>query len=259
MELKKESEKKYLPSELHFPWVALDLQWLDLPVIDWPDLNRRSLEWNFLKELGVREVPLLERLIDRIETEHRKQEKTPLKDYQIPLALRFFAEHFSEHYSKQWKSNPLKKPFLPSLIPQLRPNQTGDEEQQQQQQVTLLTPPNVFKGLFSSPATREIISFSSDGGPLCPSLLPEVVRCFSPFVDLKHLGVENRPSISVAFQLLLKHRDVLLTRRSAPRLFAYLNQLDGLNQKFIQQLSTLSFIPHPSKFFASLLSLALEQ
>ena len=252
MELNKDSPtRKYLPQQLHFPWVALDLQWMDLPVIDWPELNRRSLEFSFLKELGVREVPLLTTLIERIDEEHRKQKDALSKDYSLPLSLRFLGEHFSEHYSKQWKSNPPKKPFLPSLLPQLKKTEEVRE-------MTLLLPSQVFKG---SSFFRERLMkiFLLDGGPLCPSLFPEVIRCLNPFLNLKHLGVENRPSISVAFDILMKNRDVLLNIQSAPRLFAYLNGLDGLNQKFIQHLSTLSFIPHPSEslFFFSLLSLRM--
>ncbi|CAF5093161.1 unnamed protein product, partial [Rotaria socialis] len=71
----KENTRKYAPQDLHFPSVAIQLQWTTLPIIDWHDIDARSSEYAFLKEIGVREVPDLQKLIDRIIEEHNEQKK----------------------------------------------------------------------------------------------------------------------------------------------------------------------------------------
>lgn len=132
----KDSTRKYAPQDLHFPSVAIRLQWTTLPIIDWPEIDSHSREYAFLKEIGVREVPDLSRLIERISEEHQKKNK----EYTIPLALRFFAEHYQQHYSKLWKTAKIKRPFLPSYSPTKK--------------IVLSLPDEVFKGkifdLFSS-------------------------------------------------------------------------------------------------------------
>ena len=128
--------RRYIPRDLHFPLVASRLEWTNLPIIDWPDIDPRSREYAFLKEIGVKEVPELYKLIGRIQQEHDKQSKK-INEYKIPVALTFFAEHFQQHYSKLWKDAQIKVPFLPS----------STSEMNSPSEVILLTPNNVFKGL----------------------------------------------------------------------------------------------------------------
>jgi hypothetical protein len=78
---------------------------------------------------------------------------------------------------------------------------------------------------------------------LCPSLLPQVVQCFSQYFHIGLIGVKHRPSLPIAFQILIERRNELLTVESAPNMFAYLNKLDGLSRTFIDKISKLSFIP----------------
>jgi hypothetical protein len=113
--------------------VATQLQWPSLPIIDWHDIDPRSREYAFLKEIGVREVPLLQRLIDRIIEEHNDQKKKVIHDYQLPIALGFLAENYQQHYSKLWKTAKIKRPFLPS-------SSTSKT-------IILSLPDEVFKGL----------------------------------------------------------------------------------------------------------------
>ena len=47
----------------------------------------------------------------------------------------------------------------------------------------------------------------------------------------------------MAFSTLMERRNDLLTVESASKYFSYLNQLDGLNKTFIQNLSNIQFIP----------------
>jgi hypothetical protein len=85
-------------------------------------------------------------------------------------------------------------------------------------------------------------------GPLCPSLLPDVVRCFSQYFDIGLLGVKHRPPLSLAFDILMEKRKELLTAETATKYFSYFNKLDGLNRTFIQRISTTPFIPLPGLF-----------
>ncbi|CAF3568101.1 unnamed protein product, partial [Rotaria sp. Silwood2] len=111
----KESTRKYAPQNLHFPSVAIQLQWSTLPIIDWHDIDPRSSEYAFLKEIGVREVPDLQKLIDRIIEEHNEQKKKSNNEYKLPIALGFLAENFQQYYSQLWKAARIKRPFLPSM------------------------------------------------------------------------------------------------------------------------------------------------
>lgn len=130
--------QRFIPRNLHFPAVASRLDWKTLPIIDWPDIDPRSREYAFLKELGVQDVPDLKKLIDRIIEEHQQQSKKK-DEYKLPLALTFLAEHFQQHYYKTWKDLRIKSPFLPSVIPI---SKTPNE-------VALLAPTHVFKGYLS--------------------------------------------------------------------------------------------------------------
>ena len=130
-------KRKYIPHELHFASIANRLQWKTLPIIDWIDIDTRSQEYSFLKELGVKEVPDLHKLISRIDEEHNNGTKTKV-DYKLPKSLVFFAEYFQEHYSKLWKNVNIKIPFLPSSLP----------DENRSTEVILTTPDIVFKGLF---------------------------------------------------------------------------------------------------------------
>ena len=114
---RKESTRKYAPQDLHFPSVAIRLQWMTLPIIDWHDIDPRSREYAFLKEIGVREVPDLHLLFDRIVEEHTEQLRINVDEYKIPRALEFLAENFQQYYSKLWKAAKIKRAFLPSYSP----------------------------------------------------------------------------------------------------------------------------------------------
>jgi hypothetical protein len=135
--LNEERKHKYKPCELHFPWIANELEWNDLLILDWFDIDQHSQEYSFLKELGVKEVPDLNKLIQRIDEEHRNKSKL-VNEYKLPNALTFFAQHFQQHYSKLWKNLNIKIPFLPSTSPLVS----------RSTEVILTTPEFVFKGLF---------------------------------------------------------------------------------------------------------------
>lgn len=108
------------------------MQWSTLPIIDWQDIDPRSREYAFLKEIGVREVPDLQKLIDRVIEEHNEQMKKLKGEYKLPIALGFLAENFQQHYSKLWKTAKIKRPFFPSYSPS--------------KGLVLSSPEEVFKG-----------------------------------------------------------------------------------------------------------------
>jgi hypothetical protein len=129
---------KYKGNELHFPSVGQGLQWNTLLILDWTNIDSRSREYSFLKELGVKEVPDLKKLILRINEEHQNQPKT-IANYKLPKSFTFFVEHFREHYSKLWNNSNIQIPFLPSVFPSTS----------QSDNVILTLPQSVFKGFIS--------------------------------------------------------------------------------------------------------------
>ncbi|CAF1063458.1 unnamed protein product [Didymodactylos carnosus] len=129
----KEAARKHVPCDLHFPSVASRLQWPTLHIIDWYDIDPHSREYAFLKEIGVREVPELYKLIDRIVQEHNDGPKAR-NEYKLPIALGFLAENFQLYYSKLWKTANIRRAFLPSYCPDVNT------------EVALSTSDFVFKG-----------------------------------------------------------------------------------------------------------------
>ncbi|CAF1508202.1 unnamed protein product [Adineta steineri] len=221
---RKETTRKYIPRELHFSSVAIRLQWSTLPIIDWLDINPNSSEYAFLKEIGVQEVPNLEKLITQIIQEHNveKRKQNSNGKYQIPLALHFFAEKFQQYYFSSWKMETIGKcRFLPSYLPgkTIDENINGD--------VILSAPDEVFKFV----------------NPLCPSLLPEVINLFQKYLSISSLSIRDHPTLSKAFDILMEKKTNFLTKQSAPHIFAYLNGLEGLNGAFIKKVSKHNFIP----------------
>jgi hypothetical protein len=209
----KETARKYAPEDLHFPSVAIQLQWSTLPIIDWQDIDPRSREYAFLKEIGVREVPDLHKLIDRIIEEHDQQKKKLIHEYKLPIALKFLAENFQQFYSKLWKTAKIKRPYLPSYSPT--------------KAIILALPDEAFK----------------DESPLCATVLPDVVQLFEEHFNIALLGVKDRPTLTIAFDILMEKKVEILNVQSAPRIFAYMNELDGLSRPLIERVSKLAFIP----------------
>jgi hypothetical protein len=244
---------KYLPEDLHFPSVGIELEWLTLLIIDWPDIDPCSDEYAFLKEIGVRQVPDLHKLIDRIVEEHndeqRRQPNTTPAEYKIPVALRFLVTNFLQHYSRFRDKYKIENPFLPSYYSAKLFDKNGNKKNTE---IVLLTPDNVFKGLFlfncNSFITEYYSCLSLDESPMCATLLPEVTKLLTSHFDVSLIGVKQRPTLTIAFDNLMKKRDEILTAKSAPTLFAYLNGLDGLTKVFIESISKLAFIPLQGSF-----------
>ena len=214
--------------ELHFPSVALELQWPSLLIIDWFDIDPHSAEYAFLKEIGVREVPDLSELLDRLVEQHR-----PGTEYQLPIELCFFAEHFQSDYSTLAHLSECQRDFLPSTWPG-------------QSQVVLFSPANTFTGQlnrFDSVVELNVV-FDLELSPLCPTLLPVVTALFKSPLRLLLLGVKEKPTLTDAFDLLLEKRGELLqTIGRASDVFNYLAELEGRTPVFIDRVSTMSFIP----------------
>lgn len=57
------------------------------------------------------------------------------------------------------------------------------------------------------------------------------------------IGVKDRPTLSTAFDILMEKKDDILTVQTAPKIFAYMNALDGLSRPLIERVSKLAFIP----------------
>ncbi|CAF1131373.1 unnamed protein product [Adineta steineri] len=205
-------KQQYFPHDLHFPSIAKDLNWNDLIILDWDDIDPHSSEFAFLKELGVRDIPDLHNLINRIIVEYND------KQHKLPIALQFFAKKFQKYYSTTWKINDIQQAFLPSCLP-TKTNSNNN--------IILSTPNKVFL----------------KSNPLYATLLPEVVKLFEKYHIIPLLGIKEQPTLTQAFDTVIERKTELLTINSAGEIFAYLNGLEGLNQTFIKHLSNIAFIP----------------
>ena len=78
---------------------------------------------------------------------------------------------------------------------------------------------------------------------MCATLLPDVVQLFEEQFNIALIGVKDRPTLSTAFDILMEKKEELLTIQSAPKIFAYMNSLDGLSRPLIERVSKLAFIP----------------
>ncbi len=143
MDRSQKATRTYIPNELYFPSVAIQLEWITLFIIDWENIDSQSPEYAFLKEIGVQEAPPLNQLIDRIVLEHDKQQLKTKKEYKLPLALHFFAEKFVQHYSNLSKTETIKRAFLPSYYLTTSLNQNDDKSDDK---VVLSAPEEVYTG-----------------------------------------------------------------------------------------------------------------
>ncbi|CAF0734789.1 unnamed protein product [Didymodactylos carnosus] len=220
---KNDYNRLFKPTDLHFPAVALEIKWNDLLIIDWIDINKKSPEYAFLKEIGVKEVPNLDDIITKIATDQQDKQKQPISN-----ALRFFIENFQQHYSKIYKTAKISIPFLPSVWPNIK---TDDQmgEADDDNEIVLSLPEEVFTG--------------TKPNPLCPILLPEITQLIDANMNLSLLGIKSTPTITTAFNLLITKRNDLLTLKSASKIFSYLNGLEGLNRATTEKLSKIAFIP----------------
>ncbi len=55
--------------------------------------------------------------------------------------------------------------------------------------------------------------------------------------------MKDRPTLSSAFDILMEKKEEILTVETAPKIFAYMNELDGLSRPLIERVSKLAFIP----------------
>ncbi|CAF2075938.1 unnamed protein product, partial [Rotaria magnacalcarata] len=216
----RKNKQKYVPHDLHFPFVAEQLRWSQLIILDWHGIDSYSPEYAFLKELGVREAPDLQILLKRIVQEHdnyQRLNKQRKETYKLPIALKFFAKNFQKHYSTFWKTSNIQQPFLPSRFH----TKTNDTD------IILSAPDKVYKS----------------SNPLCGTLLPDVVQLFEKHLNISLLGITEHPTLTQAFDIVMERKTELLTIESACHIFSYLNGLDGLNQVFVKRLSNIAFIP----------------
>jgi hypothetical protein len=82
-----------------------------------------------------------------------------------------------------------------------------------------------------------------DESPLFASPLPKVIKLLISYFDISLIGVKQRPSLDIAFKMLMKVKNDILTEQTASKLFAYLNTLEGLTNNIIKVISSSSFIP----------------
>ncbi|CAF1287197.1 unnamed protein product [Adineta steineri] len=145
--------RQCVPQELYFPSVAIELNWPTLLVIDWPDIKSTSQQYLFLKQLGVREVPDLSLLIDRISQEHNAKSSNEKKNqhkYQLPKALSYFIKYFQQHYSSLWTTAHINQLFLPSRSPTTITNDDDDNNNNHRNNEVILSKAHqLFQGIVS--------------------------------------------------------------------------------------------------------------
>lgn len=69
------------------------------------------------------------------------------------------------------------------------------------------------------------------------------MQLFEEHASIALLGVKDRPTLSTAFEILMEKNEEILNVETAPKIFAYMNQLDGLSRPLIERVSKLAFIP----------------
>ncbi len=74
-------------------------------------------------------------------------------------------------------------------------------------------------------------------------MLPDVVQLFEEHFNIGLLGIKDRPTLTNAFDILMGNKEKILNVQSAPKIFAYMNELDGLSRPLIEGVSKLAFIP----------------
>jgi hypothetical protein len=67
-----------------------------------------------------------------------------------------------------------------------------------------------------------------DDSPLCATLLPNVVQLFEEYFNITLIDVKDHPTLTTAFDILMKKKDEILNVQTVPKIFAYMNELDGL-------------------------------
>lgn len=82
-----------------------------------------------------------------------------------------------------------------------------------------------------------------DESPLCATLLRDVVQLFEEHFSIGLLGVKDRPTLTTAFDILMEKKEEILNVQTAPKIFAYMNELDGLSRPLIERVAKLAFIP----------------
>lgn len=113
-------------------------------MILWPDERLPIRAHNFLTSLGIREVPLLDSLIDMIEEDFKSQEcKHDPTSYVIPASLRFLAKNVQNYYPELWKEKTNRRVFLPAQWP---PHPTTNSyNNYQDASIELVSVHNVYK------------------------------------------------------------------------------------------------------------------
>jgi hypothetical protein len=66
---------------------------------------------------------------------------------------------------------------------------------------------------------------------------------FEEHFNIALLGVKERPTLTIAFDILMEKKEEILNIQSAANIFAYMNALDGLSRPLIERVSKLAFIP----------------
>lgn len=195
-----------------------------MPILNWPDIVISSPEYNFLKDIGVKEFPALNLLVERIITEHNEKYKD-LKiegDYEVPKALEFLIIHFQVAYAIDWtqKSFSAKKIF-PTYLPKSLMKKTTESY------------------VILSAADES----SSVENPLFAYILPKVKDLIEKYSNLKSIGISEHPAVSVAFDVLMQRRDDILSDETAPRIFSYINRLGHIDPKLKNRIHDCSCIP----------------
>ena len=195
-----------------------------MPILKWPDIIISSPEYNFLKDIGVKEFPALSLLVERIIVEHHEKYKPEqiIDYYEPPKALEFFVMHFQVAYAIDWTRNSfITKKMLPSYPPK-------NLMQEKAESYIMLTAAN---------------ELSSIENPLFSYILPEVKVLIEKHFELKLLGVVEYPSVSMGFKVLMERRNEILTDETAPSIFSYMNHLGYIDSKHRCQLQNDPFIP----------------
>ncbi len=78
--------------------------------------------------------------------------------------------------------------------------------------------------------------------PLFPTSIPAVIKLFKSHFDISLISVNQRPTLNVAFKMLITIKSDILTMQTASKGFASLSTLDELDRNLINSISEYVFM-----------------
>lgn len=260
LEKKDNKTQLFLPSDLHFPSVANALS-PGLPVVAWSDLTIDSDAGQFLKKLGVREVPALSKMLDMCA--HEQEEQVGQTKFK---ALTFFLSKFQQFYASEYRALDRAKKITTKFLSAVCPtsassvsnrkastckkrarnlvNLVSENDTDSDDDAVLLVATQL-KQEKTNQAEQVLVTPTqcfAHANPIFPMLSVDVkALCEANGVDLALLGVHPHPTLEQSFKNL---QTCPPTEESAAEVFGYLHRhAEGFKQSILEAIMKTPIVP----------------